>query len=282
MDIFIDIFGERKSFTIQEDTSFEDVITELKLFRVPRFLQDVFTHNENLPDYIFMLGDNELVEIYHLSSGDVIRIISSEKMKAYLYLLQEKIEISNESFLKCKNINVAEAFIKFGININIADKTNFTLLHYACLRKYTELAKYLLKNGACLNAKTDYGWTPLYCSVSSVNYELSEHLLKNGANANVNLTLNGGWTPLHYTLINNHMDIFKLLLKYKADIEAKDNDGSTPLHYVKDYNIDICRLLIDSGSNINAKDNGGKTPLHYAKLFNDDEIRNLLIKHGAN
>ncbi|EAX92479.1 ankyrin repeat protein, putative [Trichomonas vaginalis G3] len=41
-------------------------------------------------------------------------------------------------------------------------------------------------------------------------------------------------------------------------------------------------ILISHGININEKDNNGETALHYAALMNSKEIAILLILHGIN
>jgi hypothetical protein len=57
--------------------------------------------------------------------------------------------------------------------------------------------------------------------------QLVESLI-NGAN--VNARDKNGSTPLHYAVAQGHKDIVYLLLKFKADINAEDNDGISPLH----------------------------------------------------
>ena len=37
-------------------------------------------------------------------------------------------------------------------------------------------------------------------------------------------------TLLHYAALKNHKDLAELLLANKADVNAKDNYGNTPLH----------------------------------------------------
>ena len=37
------------------------------------------------------------------------------------------------------------------------------------------------------------------------------------------------WTPLHYAAENGHLSVVEYLVNQKADINAKEKDGKTPL-----------------------------------------------------
>ena len=46
-------------------------------------------------------------------------------------------------------------------------------------------------------------------------------------------------------------------------MNAKDNFGRTPLHYVaKGGSLDIARLLVQKGAQVNATPTTGETPMH--------------------
>ena len=52
-----------------------------------------------------------------------------------------------------------------------------------------------------------------------------------------------------------------------TDVDAKDEDGETPLHVAMGYgHKEIVELLIAKGADVNAKDEDGKTPLQLAAL----------------
>jgi ankyrin repeat protein len=46
--------------------------------------------------------------------------------------------------------------------------------------------------------------------------------------------------------------------------------------------LDVARLLIDSGADVDARDEDGRTPLHWAALNKSLDMARLLIERGAN
>ena len=81
-------------------------------------------------------------------------------------------------------------------------------------------------------------------------------------------------------------DLVKALLVADRDlINARDKDGSTPLHCaVWKGQQAVVKLLIDAGADVNAhneNDHWGTTPLHAASHANQAAIAQLLIDHGA-
>ena len=85
---------------------------------------------------------------------------------------------------------------------------------------------------------------------------------------------------LHITALYNHLEVAELLIEYGADVNAKANNGRTPLHFASaKNNNEIARLLISKGADVNAKRNDGLTPFDEA---NESETAELLRKHRAN
>ena len=79
----------------------------------------------------------------------------------------------------------------------------------------------------------------------------------------------------------------KSLLKSDPSlIDARDTDGSTPLHCATWKGHEkVAELLLKEGANVNAvNQNGhwGTTPLHAAAHANQAKIAQLLLDHGAN
>ncbi|EAY10616.1 hypothetical protein TVAG_282160 [Trichomonas vaginalis G3] len=74
---------------------------------------------------------------------------------------------------------------------------------------------------------------------------------------------------MEYAIITHNID-FVTFLMYEYNIKID-------LNYCQ-YNVEV---LISHGANVNEKDNNGMTLLHYAAENNSKETAELLISHGA-
>ena len=74
----------------------------------------------------------------------------------------------------------------------------------------------------------------------------------------------------------------ELLLASKADVNAKDKDGLTPLHWAafKGHK-DVAEVLLANKADVNAKDNLGLTPLHRATVIGYKDVADLIRQHGG-
>ena len=209
------------------------------------------------------------------------------------------------------NLNKIKRLIKVGANVNAKTKYGNTPLHLAnhqyIFSISIELSKLLIDSGADVGAKNNDGGTPLNLAVQVENIELAKLLIYRGANcrngylrwailmgnedlveylisarADVNCRDCTGETPLHTAIRRSRngtteIEVAKLLIASGANVRAKDVDGWTALHFVK--NIELAKLLICAGADVNAKSNSGITPLHFV---NSIDLAKLLISAGAN
>lgn len=99
--------------------------------------------------------------------------------------------------------------------------------------------------------------------------------------ADINVKDNNGITLLMY--FSNNIKAIQLLLKYGADVTAKDNDGKTVLiHAVINNNLDVTKLLLDVyPDNIDIPDSTKNTPLLYAVADGNIEMTKLFLEKGA-
>ena len=103
----------------------------------------------------------------------------------------------------------------------------------------------------------------------------------------VNAKREDGSTPLHGAAEGGHEEIVKLLIAAGADLHATTvpmlgGGGWTPLHSAARLgHRGIVELLIEKGTDVNAMDSSGKSALHDAALEGHKEIVELLITKGA-
>ncbi len=73
---------------------------------------------------------------------------------------------------------------------------------------------------------------------------------------------------------NGHVDTVKVLIAKGTDVNAKDQDGWTPLHLAAyKCHIDIVKVLLKKGADLLLKNNSGKTPRDLART---GDIKKLL------
>ena len=214
----------------------------------------------------------------------------------------------------------AEVLLQNGADTNAKGNIGFTPLHNAAFANAREAAEVLLQNGADTNAKAGNGHTPLHYAAFVNAYEIAKVLLQNGAA--IDAKADGGDTPLHNAaeanaceaaevLLKKHgsallntYEAAEVLLQNRAAIDAKADDGRTPLHAAALSNAcEIAEVLLKNEADVNARatlhasisprytafdkmesDNrelADSTSLHAAALSNACEIAEVLLKNGA-
>lgn len=108
-------------------------------------------------------------------------------------------------------------------------------------------------------------------------------LLDHGAQVNNLDTGVDNWgaynrSPLLYASGFSNCDTVRLLLARGADMEAKDNNGFTPLIYADSG---ITRVLVEHGANIEARSWRNRTPLIWAAIRDNPDVVRILLEHGA-
>ncbi len=95
-------------------------------------------------------------------------------------------------------------------------------------------------------------------------------------------TDNAKSTLVHHAAGFGTVDTLQWLIDSGADVNAKNNRGSTPLHWAVPDEAKV-RLLLARGANVNAKVAGGQTPLYHAAILgNGLATMSLLLEKGAN
>ena len=94
-----------------------------------------------------------------------------------------------------------------------------------------------------------------------------EVLVRHGAD--VNSVSDTGSTPVRSACFMTHLDIVKLLVANRADIQRPNYNGGTCLINSVQSG-DLCEFLLQNGANVNAQDIQNKTALHYAIQVSKD------------
>jgi ankyrin repeat protein len=108
-----------------------------------------------------------------------------------------------------------------------------------------------------------------------------------GKGVDVNAKHENGSTPLHGAAEGGHEEIVELLITEGADLHATTismmgGGGWIPLHSAaRQGHRGIVELLIEAGTDVNTRDSVGKSTLHDAALVGHKGIVKLLIKKGA-
>jgi ankyrin repeat protein len=98
----------------------------------------------------------------------------------------------------------------------------------------------------------------------------------------VNARDDDGRTPLHWATWGGYTEAAELLHKLGAEVNARDRYGSSPFHWAaeRDHS-ETAELLQKLGAEVNARDNDGETPLHWAVANGQTKAAELLYKLGA-
>jgi ankyrin repeat protein len=167
-------------------------------------------------------------------------------------------------------------------------KDGSTPLFIACKRGNVEIVDYLLtvcgvnvEHRGLYEVPDDrsvHTVTPLWCAAVAGKVKVVEVLVRHGAD--VNSVSDTGSTPVRSACFMTHLDIVKLLVANRADIQRPNYNGGTCLINSVQSG-ELCEFLLQNGANVNAQDIQNKTALHYAIQEHRFETTKLLLQYGA-
>ena len=190
-------------------------------------------------------------------------------------LLEHGADINQGTFLEQTplhyfrgQLEIVKFLIEHGANVNQRDELGYTPLHFAAADGYLETLLFLIKHNANINSASNYEGTPLHGAVKNCREQIVDTLLQNGCEVNIK-EHRFQLTPLHRSVYYGSLWTFSQLLRYGADVNAKNGAGNTPIHLICDRTrggTERLKVILRHGHKINfdIRNHDGKTALEIA------------------
>lgn len=211
-----------------------------------------------------------------------------------------------------------EKLLQEGADVNVCNDNGSTPLHYAVKFGYPDLVKHLMLNGAnpkkcdnyfrrpfhmlsgcpkgfeCLDALLHYdvdldhqedllSHTTLQLLIMNPSSDINVilRLLEIGSDPNITNCL--GCNALHH-LTDDGNDphrnriLAEALIEHGVDVNAKSDQGNTPLHCAAEGSPTVVEILLRKGVDFNELNEEGMTAFEVAMDFDNENVLNVFIK----
>lgn len=188
---------------------------------------------------------------------------------------------------KNKDANVISYFIKKGNEVNQTNQKGNTPLINASLKNTLEVITLLVNANADVNAKNEEGFSPLTQAVMGNSASVVSYLLQKGADVKVK-DIKGN--SLAYYLVDSYKpndedfdQKWKLLTENGLDFTENQSQRNNLYHLaVGKASIQLLKKIMTTPIDINAKNDDGLTPLHKAVMTaKNTQLISFLVDNGA-
>ncbi|KAK1762004.1 ankyrin-3 [Phialemonium atrogriseum] len=160
-------------------------------------------------------------------------------------------------------------------------------IHQAAQNGHLEVVQLLLEFDANATPENDSfeDTTPspfwLACASAKSGVEIAKLLLDKGADVNFSVARSGK-KPIHAAAHKGNIDVARLLIARKCDVDSKESDGWTALMIAsQEGHLPFLNLLVESGAKVDAEEKDGATSLWIASQQGHTEIVRRLLDLGA-
>lgn len=185
------------------------------------------------------------------------------------------------------NIEVVKVLLVNGVDVNLQSREGITPLYYATgyggQKINLNLITYLIENGGKHDIPNSGGYYPIHCAAVLGHIDVIDLLLSYKFDINI-INSQNGMTPLFMAMSKQQNALVKMLLeKDNIDLTIIDKLGQDVLCWgIETKDLDIIKILIDKKINLDHKDNSGRTALSWAAEYGWKELVDLLLEHNAN
>jgi ankyrin repeat protein len=152
-----------------------------------------------------------------------------------------------------------------------------SLFEAAAAGKFDIVAHLVYTHPDAIDIYAEDGFTALGLACYFGQFEVARYLVLKGAD--VNLPSNNGFNvfPIHSAAAGNYTNVVRMLVDNGAQVNVKQQAGSTPLHSAaQNGNLEMLILLLEQGADVNVRMEGGKLPADLAREKGFNEIAEIL------
>ena len=124
-------------------------------------------------------------------------------------------DVNNNLRYACRHGHINEVknlLIEEGVDVNDKDHEQFTALHRAAQKGYTDICRLLLDNGANVDDRNNKGNTPLMLASSENHVDVTNLLLERGSDRTIRGNFKN-YTALDYAKSQKRLSIVRILEK---------------------------------------------------------------------
>ncbi|EHS53960.1 Ankyrin [Rhizobium sp. PDO1-076] len=149
---------------------------------------------------------------------------------------------------KSGDLDAVKGILTQDIDLATPDSAGEPPLLLAALAGHADVTAFLLERGADIETRNRGGLTALHAAAYAGKLDVVMLLVSKGASINDDRNFYR-MSPLHAAAEEGHGDVVAFLLANKADIEAKERNGITPLSQAGwREHWDVAQLLLDAGA----------------------------------